>query len=261
MRYGVVEPGIAPIDAHRGLHGSGARQRRTRMERKRIAVLGILVIALIASIVAALAPVRHGRSRLLPPVPAVVSQRPIAPVPTDPTASPAEPPGFPTAIPTGTSPAPADPPATGPAGGDGGANRPVTPPTHPPIRAFSVEAESAANTLSGATRIRSVAEASGGQAIGFLGGGTANTLRFNNVVVPAAGTYTLTVFYLSGEERSARIDLNADRTGVVTFASGGDVNTVASLALRVDLVAGANAITFSNRIERAPDIDRIIISN
>jgi hypothetical protein len=254
--WAVVAPatGIATGGGPRGHHLGRGRKRRTRAERTRLALLITLAVAIVALLAAVLAPLRpSGRSRLLPPVPAGVSQPPLAPVPQKPSATPAEPPGFPTAIPTSSPTGPVEPGA-----GAGGTQPPRRPPR---IRTVSFEAESSANTLNGSSHIRSAPGASGGLAIGSIGGDPASTLRFDGVVVPAAGTYTLTVFYLSAEERSVRIDVNADRTGVVTFAAIGDWETVGSLALRVDLRAGANSITFSNRIERGPDVDRITIGN
>jgi hypothetical protein len=120
----------------------------------------------------------------------------------------------------------------------------------------------AANTLGGSVRIHNLAEASGGHTIGGIGRGSANTLRFNRLGVPAPGTYTLTVFYLSGDgDRAATIRVNDRLVGVVTFPGTGDWHTIGSLAVRIGLGAGNNSIDFGNPGGPAPDIDRLTLSS
>src|SRR5262249_39486818 len=74
----------------------------------------------------------------------------------------------------------------------------------------SYQAESSANTLGGAARTASNAAASGGSYVGFIGAGAANTLRFNNVAVPAAGRYRMIVTYANGELGEGATNYNSN---------------------------------------------------
>ncbi len=85
------------------------------------------------------------------------------------------------------------------------------------------------------------------------------------VAAPSAGTYAMTVYYAqSGENK---------RTAVITVNSGGDQNVTftrtfgmgscvveAHSAINVTLNAGTNTIRFGNSDNRAPSLDRIVIS-
>lgn len=235
---------------YRGVHGMDVRQRRPVSERTRIAFFLSALVALALVFLAALVPLRRDRSRLLPPVPAGVSQPPLVPVPTEspsPATSPSvvvtDPPGFPTSIPT------ADP-------------VPSSPSSPPPVlRTASFEAESAVNTRTGDARIRAVADASGGEVITGIGGGEGNTLRFNQVLVPTDGVYTLTIDYVSVDNRSLTISVDGAPGVSIRFATTGDPEIVGSLALRVRLAGGANTIEFGNPVARGPDIDEITVGS
>src|SRR5262249_4996742 len=150
----------------------------------------------------------------------------------------ADPPGFPTALPTAepSSPSPSPRPA-------------------PIVRTVSYEAESAANTLTGNTHIRAVTAASGGEVIVGIGDGGGNTLRFNQIVVPADRVYTLAIYYLSGADRTLTISRDGGPVVSVGFPSTGDRETVGSLALRIGLRGGANTIELGNSVACGPDID------
>jgi hypothetical protein len=236
---------------YRGAHESDERQRWTLDERIRIVVFATAIIVLVLVFFAALAPLRRGRSSPLPPVPAVLSGLPLAPVPHSPSLVPspsgvvADPPGFPTALPTAEPSTPSSPS--------------LAPQPAPVVRTVSYEAESAANTLTGNTHIRAVAAASGGEVIVGIGDGGGNTLRFNQVAVPADGVYTLAIYYLSGADHILTISRDGGPAVSVGFSSTGDRETVGSLALRVGLRAGANTIEFGNSVACGPDIDRITV--
>jgi len=71
--------------------------------------------------------------------------------------------------------------------------------------------------------------------------------------VSGPGTYTLTIFYISGDgDRKARIRLNDGAPITVNFPSTGDWNTIGSLALRGTLNAGGNSILFDNSPDLRP---------
>jgi hypothetical protein len=242
--------------AYRGTHGTDARQRRPASERTRIAFFLTALVALALLFVAALVPLRRDRSRLLPPIPAGVSQPPLVPVPagspsTSPSTSPSpsssvvvtDPPGFPTSMPTAgpVTPSPSSPP--------------------PILRTTSFEAESAVNTLTGDAHVRAVADASGGEVITGIGGGEGNALRFNQILVPADGVYTLAIFYTSAASRSLTVRVDGSPEVSIRFAATGDSEIVGSLTLRVRLESGANTIEFGNPLDRGPDIDEITVGS
>src|SRR5262249_3644867 len=72
----------------------------------------------------------------------------------------------------------------------------------------SYEAEAAGNTFSGSTAAGACSGCSGGAKVRFIGNNTTNFLTINNVNVPAAGNYTLTIFYVVSATRSFSISVN-----------------------------------------------------
>jgi hypothetical protein len=254
-------PGVAP--AYRGQHGTGAPGSLISSGdwgRVAIIVAAVTALALVA-VGAALGLQRSGQTRVLPPVRGVVTAPPLVPVPPVPRPSeapgqaPTEQPGIPSAPPTTepsattTAPTPPTPPVA----------NPVVRPPRPPLRPFSVEAESAANTLSGRARIRSVRAASNGQVITSIGDGSANTLRFNRIVVPADGIYTMVVGYVSAVDRKAAIRVDNDAAVVADFPASGGAAVVGTITLRVRLTRGSNSVEFGNALKDAPDIDQITV--
>ncbi len=135
------------------------------------------------------------------------------------------------------------------------------------------EAESASNTLSGTARVADNSGASGGRFVGFIGAGAGNTLRFNNVTVPAAGRYRMVVGYANAEvvgnheynnnivDRGADISVNGGTARRVYFRNTLSWSTFRTAVVDVNLVAGANTITFGNSSSGyVPDIDLIRIA-
>ncbi|MEN3304814.1 MAG: uncharacterized protein V7603_1016 [Micromonosporaceae bacterium] len=129
----------------------------------------------------------------------------------------------------------------------------------PPGRSY--EAEASGNTLAGQAAVRSSAAASGGALVGFVGNGTANFLQFNNVQsgTGSAGAHPVTVYYASGDNRSATISVNGGAATTVSTPSTGGWNTVGSVSVTLALDAGANTLRFGNPSGWAPDLDRIVV--
>ncbi|MFD5568678.1 alpha-galactosidase D [Streptomyces cadmiisoli] len=123
------------------------------------------------------------------------------------------------------------------------------------VTATGIEAESAANTLSGNASVAGCSACSEGHKVGglYLGG----KLTFNDVVVAKAGTYQIKVTYVSGDARSADVLANGGGATRHKFAATGDWGTANSVYVPVSLKAGANTITFDSGSSYAPDIDRI----
>ncbi|MFJ5215500.1 alpha-galactosidase D [Streptomyces sp. NPDC088354] len=130
----------------------------------------------------------------------------------------------------------------------------VTP--HGPAQATTgYEAEAAGNTLGGGASVADCGVCSGSHKVGnlYLGG----SLRFNDVVVPKAGMYTVKVGYVSGDPRQAEVSVNGAAATTYAFPSTGDWGTAETVGIPLSLKAGANTITFDSGSGYAPDIDRI----
>ncbi|WP_432992213.1 carbohydrate-binding protein [Dactylosporangium sp. CA-233914] len=129
-----------------------------------------------------------------------------------------------------------------------------------PTTGTSYEAEASGNTLGGQAAIRSSSGASGGALVGYVGNGTANFLRFNNVTAAAAGSKTVRIYYASGAARSVTLTVNGAAGATVSTPSTGGWDTVGSVTATVTLQAGNNTIQLGNATGWAPDIDRIVVS-
>jgi hypothetical protein len=140
----------------------------------------------------------------------------------------------------------------------------------PPFRAVSYEAEARENTREGSARVRNTSGASGKKVVNRIGDWTnseeteANngTLTFTGVTVPAADSYTLTVYYAfldDPDTRSMIITVNQSPSRTVTV-SRPEGCCESSIRLTVGLGRGVNTIGFSNADGPAPAVDRIVIS-
>ncbi|MBR1404139.1 MAG: carbohydrate-binding protein [Treponema sp.] len=121
------------------------------------------------------------------------------------------------------------------------------------------EAESEDNFLAGAAVRSSSAKASGGGVVGYIGLGDKNTLTVNKVRASKNGTYTLTIYYISGEDRMVTVTANGKSKKTVRCPSTGDWTTVGSVSVKIKLQKGENALTFGNETAYAPDIDCIAV--
>ncbi|MDQ6420505.1 CBM35 domain-containing protein [Paenibacillus sp. LHD-117] len=125
---------------------------------------------------------------------------------------------------------------------------------------IALEAESATNTLAGNARIMDQSTASGGKIVGYIGNGSANYLQFNNVQVSSAGTYQLTISYITADARSASLSINGGPAQAINFPGSGSWSTVSTVVVPVTLAAGSNTLRFSNATGYSPDIDRITLA-
>jgi hypothetical protein len=132
----------------------------------------------------------------------------------------------------------------------------------PPVRPVSYEAESPANVLGGFARPASMIGASGGAGVFALGAPNLGTLRFTRVSAPAAGRYTLTIYFQNPDfaARTGQVSVNGGAAVTMRYPSTGCFS-VRSISMPVTLNAGTgNTIQFGNPVSRAADIDRIVIS-
>ena len=121
------------------------------------------------------------------------------------------------------------------------------------------EANASANTLSGGAVAQSCSACLDGDDVGYIGDG--GTLTFPNISKTAAGSYTLTIYYVDGDAgRSAVITVNGTATTVAfTGTDNSNWDTVQTKAITVTLNAGTNTIEFSNPSAYAPDIDHLLV--
>ncbi|MBV9712357.1 MAG: PQQ-binding-like beta-propeller repeat protein [Ktedonobacteraceae bacterium] len=170
-------------------------------------------------------------------------------------------PPTPTPTSTAVTATPTTPPTPTPTMTSTPTSTPVTAtPTPTPPSATSYEAESSANTIAGGARVATCSGCSGGHKVGFVGHG--GTLKFNNVTVSSAGTYTLTIYYVDGgANRTAGMSINGGTAVINTYhgTGNGNWNAVQTLKVTVKLNAGSNTILFSNATAWAPDFDRITV--
>ncbi|MEN3306519.1 MAG: hypothetical protein V7603_2721 [Micromonosporaceae bacterium] len=132
-----------------------------------------------------------------------------------------------------------------------------------PVAFYEAE-DKAHNTLGATTRLRTVAGASGGLVVTRVGHGTsAGDLTFGAVTAPAAGRYTLTVYYLLAGGRARRLALSVDghASGMLTFQPLRSADRIGTVRATVALAAGTNTIRFSDAAGKAygPDLDRIAV--
>ncbi|WP_437964227.1 LamG-like jellyroll fold domain-containing protein [Sorangium sp. So ce260] len=133
-----------------------------------------------------------------------------------------------------------------------------SPPPPPWALPAVYEAEAPSNILQGGVvdDFSCTSSCSGGAVVRGLGDGA--SLRFEDVMAPAAGRYLLEVDWL-GDERQALVSVNDRPPAFVPF-TGGDFHVPTTRVLRIDLDAGPNDIVFSNfpgSGRYAPDIDRV----
>jgi Carbohydrate binding module (family 35) len=145
--------------------------------------------------------------------------------------------------------------------------QPTEPPTDPPAAAAPVayEAEDRTNTVSGGAFVATYPGASGGRIVKNLGtwGNPPGTgkLTFNQVQVPTAGRYTVTIFYV-------HVNGDATRTLVISVAGGQPVHVSVAggaaccqqRAVTLTLHAGVNRISLTNPAGHAPAIDKITVA-
>jgi hypothetical protein len=240
--------------------------------RERVGCLPLLAAVLVTAVllvgvVSALKPSRGGALGLFPPDPSVTATDDDDPYAQtdDPEATGSPSPGAskrPTKKPS-PKPLPTTPVGLPPTGGASAPGSPTgsspspskSASPSPSMAPVTVEGESAA--MAGGAKARSVSAASAGKVAGFLGNG--GTVTFNLVAVPAAGTYPLRIFYISGTQRNTVVQVNNGTPVTMTFPVTKDWFTVGSVTIQVFLKAGANTIQFGNPSDWASDIDKVTV--
>ncbi|RED61835.1 carbohydrate-binding protein [Cohnella lupini] len=120
------------------------------------------------------------------------------------------------------------------------------------------EAESSVNALVGNAKVAECGSCSGGMKVGNLYQGA--SLQFNGIQVPAAGSYTVTVHYISGDARAADVSVNGSVYQNILFPATADWNTTGTYSFAASLNAGNNTILFTDGGGYSPDIDKIVVT-
>lgn len=100
---------------------------------------------------------------------------------------------------------------------------------------------------------------SGGAKVGYLGKSASNFLEFNKIWAEKEGRYSMTLRYLSGENRSVTVYVNG-MDSLLSNLNSGTFTKVDSVIVPVYLKAGVNVIRLSNSSANMPDIDAISIN-
>lgn len=119
------------------------------------------------------------------------------------------------------------------------------------------EAENA--TLAGTVTPPYCEYCSGAGEAGNIGGGSGNTVTFQNVNVVKGGTYLMEVDYLTSGPRSFFLSVNGSIRTELDL-NGSSFSLPTSTVISVQLHAGANTIQFGNDSGYAPALDRIAIA-
>jgi hypothetical protein len=121
------------------------------------------------------------------------------------------------------------------------------------------EAEASVNVLSGNASASECTICSGGKKVGGLYQGS--SLQFNGITVSEAGSYKVSVSYISGDPRSVNIRVNGGSAENVDFPKTVDWSTVGIFDVTLQLNAGTNTIVFDDGNWYSPDIDKIVIAS
>lgn len=122
------------------------------------------------------------------------------------------------------------------------------------------EAEDTNNTLGGNAVISENQFASGMKQVTGIGSATYNKLTFNKVNVPEDGVYEMRLYYACNVNRRVVYAVN-EKKEVRSGQLSAGVNTLAMHKFYVALNKGENTISFGNPTLKAPDVDRIAISD
>ena len=100
---------------------------------------------------------------------------------------------------------------------------------------------------------------SGGMKVGWLGKKDDNYLEWRDVHSFTGGKYRLTLYYVSGESRSAKLSVNGGPSKSLTALNSGGFDRVGKKTTTIQLNAGSNTIRLANATAWMPDIDCITL--
>ncbi len=119
----------------------------------------------------------------------------------------------------------------------------------------------ASAVLSNGAEIQDCPSCPDGQRLSRIGGDDNGTVIFSNILVPAAGLYPMTVYFMTPNESAFDIAVNHEAIPrAVIFRRNNRRDEGNSQTILVPLLAGANSIAFNNPYEFGPDLERISIA-
>ena len=103
---------------------------------------------------------------------------------------------------------------------------------------------------------------SGSAYVGYVGGSGGGSVTFTNIKADKDGEYPIRIYYISGERRSLKVDVNGQFAVKLNdlFANQGDWSGIRAITTTVKLKAGDNTIKLYNNEGNAPSIDRIALA-
>jgi alpha-galactosidase len=102
--------------------------------------------------------------------------------------------------------------------------------------------------------VASCSGCAGGEKVGDIGDGAANYVTINDIDMPSAGTYMLTIAYCLVGDRTFDLSINGGAGIAVPLTCGTSWVDPVSYTMAVSLNAGENTIQFSNDTAYAPDL-------
>jgi len=121
--------------------------------------------------------------------------------------------------------------------------------------------EAEAAILSGTATIANCNNASGGQMVKNINNGAENALFFQDISIPAEGTYFVTVSYYAVSDPNITWQLNSTAAETIAATASGlwcyQGGTPADITFQESFVTGNNSMLFYN----SPIIDKIVISS
>lgn len=108
-------------------------------------------------------------------------------------------------------------------------------------------------------KVKADTSCSGGAKAVNIGNRADNFIEFQDVYANEKGSYFLTLYYLSAEERTATLSINGVESQL-TGLNSGSFSKIGSKRIPIQLRKGNNIIRISNSTGWAPDIDRIEIN-
>jgi len=103
------------------------------------------------------------------------------------------------------------------------------------------------------------AKCSGRAKASWLGNRDDNFIEFRDIYASEAGYYYLTIYYISGENRSATLSVNGIDTVLTNLNSGGWA-AISHTTCSIKLNKNYNTVRFSNATGYLPDLDKIQVS-
>ena len=95
-----------------------------------------------------------------------------------------------------------------------------------------------------------------GMKAAWLGGNEDNRLDFRHIYSTEGGEKTLTLAYLSGDDRTVTVEVNGHKVAKLTCNSGG-YDQVGTVSVPIRLNPGENVVTLRNNRRPMPDVDYI----